>query len=62
MGCAAASRDWDGASLLQGHVVLPRDEGGEVCDPQQRETFPAVQPAAAFQSLSPRTEAGLLQL
>lgn len=23
MGCAAASRDWDGAGLLQGHVVLP---------------------------------------
>lgn len=62
MGCAAASRDWDGASLLQGHVVLPRDEGGEVCDPQQREAVPAVQPAAAFQSLPSRTEAGLVQL
>lgn len=62
MGCAAASRDRDGASLLQGHVVLPRDEGGEVCHPQQRETLPAVQPAAAFQSLPSRTEAGLVQL
>lgn len=61
-GRAAASRDRDGAGLLQGHVVLPRDEGGEVCHPQQREAFPAVQPAAAVQSLPSRTEAGLVQL
>lgn len=62
MGCSAASRDRDGASLLPGHVVLPRDQGGEVCDPQQREALPAVQPAAAFQGLPSRTEAGLVQL
>lgn len=62
MGCSAASRDRDGASLLPGHVVLPRDQGGEVCHPQQREALPAVQPAAAVQGLPSRTEAGLVQL
>lgn len=48
--------------MLPGHVLLPRDKGGEVCDTRQREALPAVQPPAAFQSLPPRSEAGLLQL
>lgn len=55
-------RDRDREGVLPGHVLLPGDEGGEVCDPQQREALPAVQPPAAFQSLPPRTEAGLVQL
>lgn len=55
-------RNWHGESVLPGHVVLPRDKSGEVCDTRPRETLPAVQPPAAFQSLSTRTEAGLVQL
>lgn len=58
----AASRDQDRAGMLPGHVLLPRDKGGEVCDAQQREALPAVQPPSAVQSLSPRSEAGLIQL
>ena len=48
--------------MLPGHVLLPGDKGGEVCDARPREALPAVQPPAAFQSLSPRTEARLVQL
>ena len=55
-------RDRDREGVLPGHVLLPGDQGGEVCDPQQREALPAVQPPAALQSLPPRTEAGLVQL
>lgn len=59
---AAASRDRDGEGVLPGHVFLPRNKGREVCNSWQGETLPAVQPPSAFQSLSPRTEAGLIQL
>lgn len=55
-------RDRDGARLLPGHVLLPGDEGREVCNPRPREALPAVQPPATVQSLPPRTEAGLVQL
>lgn len=58
--CVCRNRDW--ACLLQGHVFLPGDKSGEVCDSHQRKALPAVQPPAAVQSLSQRPETGLLQL
>ncbi len=58
----AASRDRDGEGMLPRHVLLPRDKGREVCDAQQRQTLPAVQPPAAFKSVPSRAEAGLVQL
>lgn len=55
-------RDWDRAGVFPGHVVVPGDQGREVCEPDQGEEVLAVQPAAAVPYLPSWTEAGLLQL
>lgn len=58
----APCRDWHGASLLPGHVILPRDQGREVRQQDQGEEVPAVQSTTAVQDLPQRPEARLLQL
>lgn len=61
-GHLGAFRDWDGQGVLPGHVLLPGDQGGEVCQPQQGQEVPAVQPAPAQPHLPQRAAPGLLQL
>lgn len=59
---SASFRDWHGAGLFPGHVILPRDQGREVRQQDQGEKVPAVQSTAAVQDLPQRPETRLLKL
>ncbi len=59
---SVSHRNRDGAGLFPGHVLVSRDQSGEVCEPYQRKEVPAVQPAAALADLPSRSAPGLVQL
>lgn len=59
---SVSCRNRDGAGLFPGHVLVSRDQSGEVREPYQRKEVLAVQPATAVADLPARSAPGLVQL